>query len=111
MANADGESVGIDGSATITSLGAGYAGCIRELRFGGACTLVHSAAIVLPNGANITTAQPDIAVFRCLTAGVWLLVSYSRTGAIIGYTPVNKAGDTMTGALNLPANGLVVGTS
>ncbi|MCX7944139.1 MAG: hypothetical protein N2746_06485, partial [Deltaproteobacteria bacterium] len=27
----------------------------------------------------------------------------------LGYTPVNRAGDTMTGALNLPANGLNVG--
>src|SRR6185312_12027225 len=28
----------------------------------------------------------------------------------LGYTPVNKAGDTMTGALNLPTDGLAVGT-
>ncbi|MGB9599241.1 MAG: hypothetical protein ACPL7I_01700, partial [Myxococcota bacterium] len=27
----------------------------------------------------------------------------------LGYTPVNRAGDSMTGALNLPANGLTVG--
>ena len=32
-------------------------------------------------------------------------------GSALGFTPVNKTGDTMTGALNLPANGLVVGTN
>jgi microcystin-dependent protein len=31
--------------------------------------------------------------------------------ASLGYTPVNKAGDTMTGALTLPSNGLNVGTT
>lgn len=30
---------------------------------------------------------------------------------VLGYTPVNQAGDTMTGALNLPTDGLVVGTN
>jgi hypothetical protein len=29
----------------------------------------------------------------------------------LGYTPVNLAGDTMTGTLNLPSNGLQVGTN
>ena len=35
----------------------------------------------------------------------------SQVTAALGYTPVNKAGDTMTGALNLPADGLAVGAS
>ncbi len=30
---------------------------------------------------------------------------------VLGYTPLNKAGDTMTGSLNLASNGLVVGTN
>ena len=37
------------------------------------------------------------------------LNSSDVTGALT-YTPVNKAGDSMTGSLNLPTNGLVVGT-
>lgn len=41
--------------------------------------------------------------------------SYSLTSpqvtTALGYSPVNKTGDTMTGALSLPSNGLTVGTS
>lgn len=32
-------------------------------------------------------------------------------GSALGFDPVNRAGDTMTGTLNLPSNGLVVGTN
>lgn len=35
----------------------------------------------------------------------------SAVTTALGYTPVNKAGDTMTGALALPSNGLDVGTT
>jgi hypothetical protein len=52
------------------------------------------------------------------TAGTGLQLNGSQfslaSGAAvanIGYTPVNKAGDTMTGTLALPSNGLVVGTN
>ena len=40
-----------------------------------------------------------------------VVLSSSQITAGLGFTPVNKAGDTMSGALNLPANGLAVGTS
>lgn len=36
VAGSDGESVTITGTTTITSLGAGFAGCYRELQFSGA---------------------------------------------------------------------------
>jgi hypothetical protein len=38
-------------------------------------------------------------------------ITNAQALAGIGYTPVNRAGDTMTGTLNLPSNGLVVGTN
>ena len=38
-------------------------------------------------------------------------LSSSQVTTALGYTPVNKAGDAMTGALTLPTNGLTVGTS
>ena len=106
----------VTGTATITSLGTGFNGCKREVRFSGACTLTHSANLVLPGAANIVTAAGDILQFRCVGTGQWVCVGGSRSNsaeviASLGYTPVNKAGDTMTGALNLPANGLVVGTT
>lgn len=54
VAAADGESVAITGSATISSLGTGYAGCFRELRFAGSLTLVNSGSLYL-GGSNFTT--------------------------------------------------------
>jgi len=38
-------------------------------------------------------------------------ITFNSKQADLGFTPVNKAGDTMTGVLNLPANGLVAGTN
>ena len=36
-------------------------------------------------------------------------IRFSNKQDALGYTPVNRAGDSMTGALNLPSNGLSVG--
>lgn len=97
VAAADGESVEITGAATINSLGTGFAGCVRELRFSGAVTLAASANIQgLPGSVNLTVAAGETAVFRCVSAGQWRFVGMSR---VLGFTPVNKAGDTMTGTL------------
>lgn len=106
----------ITGTTTITSLGTSVAGLVRECRFSGALTITASTAIVLPGAANIVTAANDVLVFRSLGSGNWTLVAWNRpqpaisdvTGltaalagkqASLGYTPVNKIGDTMTGTL------------
>lgn len=78
VANADGESVAITGTTTITGLGTGFNGCYRELRFAGALTLAHSSNLKLPGNANITTAAGTILGFRCTGSGVWELVSGNR---------------------------------
>jgi hypothetical protein len=54
VSTSDGESVAITGTTSITSLGTGYAGCKRELRFSTVVTLTHSASLWL-GGNNITT--------------------------------------------------------
>ncbi len=77
VAAADGESVEITGSATINSLGAGYVGCIRELRFAGVCPVIHSSNIVLQRGISIITGAGDVLVFRCIASGQWKQVSNS----------------------------------
>lgn len=82
MGASEGESVSITGSATIASLGTGFAGCLRELRFSGACTLTHSSNLQLPGSANITTASGDVIVFRCLASGQWQMVAASRSGTV-----------------------------
>ena len=50
--------INVTGAATITSFGTNYNGP-RFLRFAGVCTLTNSATLVLPGGANITTAAGD----------------------------------------------------
>lgn len=81
----DGESVLITGTTTIASLGAGFNGCKRELRFEGALTLTHSSNLVLPGAADIITAAGDIYTFRCIDSGTWALVAGSVAGS--GGTP------------------------
>lgn len=90
IGSADGEFVIVTGSATINSLGPGFPGCRREVLFQGACTLVNSGSIFLPNAANITTIPTDIHVYRCSSAGVWGLVGMNRIG-VAGITGLSTA--------------------
>lgn len=75
----DGESVQITGAATISSLGTGFNGCKRELRFSGACTLVHSASLQLPGAADIVTASGQLLKFRCIGTSTWILAGGNWT--------------------------------
>jgi hypothetical protein len=61
--NADGNLVHVTGTTTITSFGtAPQAGAQRVVVFDGALTLTNGANLILPGGANITTAAGDMAV-------------------------------------------------
>lgn len=76
---ATGEFVDVTGTTTITSLGTVSAGIVRTVRFTGALTLTHNAtSLILPTGANITTAANDVAMFRSLGSGNWLCVGYMK---------------------------------
>ncbi len=77
----DGENVTVTGTASITSLGTGYAGCLREVYVTGAPTFVHSASLLLPGATSITSVAGDFYIFRCLSAGNWALVQGSRSSA------------------------------
>lgn len=72
----------ITGTTTITSFGTNYKGP-RFLRFEGAVTLTNSSALILPGGANITTAAGDclIVVPKATlgTADGWQVVAYQAT--------------------------------
>jgi hypothetical protein len=69
----------VTGTAAITSFGTTYAGP-KFLRFAAALTLSHSANLVLPGAAAITTSAGDcVVVMPKATAGVpdgWVVVSY-----------------------------------
>ncbi|RWI94675.1 MAG: hypothetical protein E5X33_28480 [Mesorhizobium sp.] len=89
LANSTGTLVTITGTVTITALGAVAAGAERDLVFAGALTLTHNAtSLILPGGANITTAAGDVARMRSLGGGNWRCMSYQRAnGAAIAVAP------------------------
>lgn len=76
---ATGNFVHITGTTTITALGTIQAGTRRIVRFAGALTLTHNAtSLILPTGANITTAADDVATFVSEGSGNWRCVNYMR---------------------------------
>lgn len=76
----DGNFVHITGTTTITSFGtAPQAGAERTVVFDGALTLTHNAtSLILPTGANITTAAGDVAIVRAETTANARVVAYLR---------------------------------
>lgn len=82
----------ITGTTTITGFGTVAAGIERTLVFDGALTLTHNAtSLILPGGANITTAAGDAAVMVSEGSGNWRCKSYVKaSGAPIGsYQPLD----------------------
>lgn len=75
----------ITGTTTITSFGTNYNGP-RFLRFDGSLILTHSATLVLPGGANITTAAGDSAIVVPLgtPAAGWRVVAYQLASNVPG---------------------------
>lgn len=71
--------VRITGTTTITSFGTSNAGVRRRGRFAGALTLTHNAtSLILPGGANITTAANDSFEAVSLGSGNWQVTHYQR---------------------------------
>lgn len=76
---ATGNFVFITGTTTITGLGTVQAGTKRVVKFVGILTLTHNAtSLILPSGANITTAADDRAEFVSLGSGNWICTNYQR---------------------------------
>lgn len=104
IASSDAEHVVITGNASITSLGTGFAGCYRECLFAGGATIVHSAALILPNAVNITTVNPDIIAFRCLTPTNWIMVGASRQSG--SFANVNLTGTSTYNGVEIGFRGV-----
>lgn len=76
---ATGMFVHITGTTTITGLGTAAAGVMRLVTFDGILTLTHNGtALILPTGANITTAAGDSALFVSEGSGNWRCLGYWR---------------------------------
>ena len=89
----------ITGTTTITSFGTAPNGVTRHLRFAGALTLTHNAtSLILPGGANITTAAGDTGTAKSLGSGNWVLTDWQRaTGAaLLGVLPGLITGSGLT---------------
>jgi hypothetical protein len=69
----------ITGTTAIEGLGTVSAGIHKVLKFEGALTLTHNAtSLILPGGANITTANGDVAWFISEGAGNWRCLAYMK---------------------------------
>ena len=99
---ATGNFLDVTGTTTITALGTVKAGTRRTVQFDGALTLTHNAtSLILPGGANITTAAGDVAEFRSLGAGNWLCSSYTRAnGTVLVLNIVSDTTPQLGGALD-----------
>lgn len=98
----------ITGTTTITSLGTTYRGP-RFVRFAGILTLTHNATtLILPGGANITTAAGDRAIFvpKGSPSDGWncVVYEYATGGKITGNLSV-------TGSLSVTVDSSITGNS
>lgn len=83
----DGNYFDITGTTTITSINTVGIGAVVRLHFDGVLTLTHSDPdLVLPTGANITTAAGDEATFVEYATGDWRCTSYQKASgsALVG---------------------------
>lgn len=98
-ATTDGSYVHITGTTTINTLGTIAAGIERTVVFDGILTLTHSASLILPGGANMTTAAGDCAVFRSEGSNVWRCVTYQPYTAAVAYLAIaNNLSDLASAA-------------
>lgn len=104
---ATGNYIDVTGVTTITGLGTIQAGVRRIVNFTGILTLTHNAtSLILPTGANITTAVGDVGIFVSLGSGNWKCVSYIKadgTGLVAGGGEIQDykhSGWVDAGALN-----------
>lgn len=85
--------INITGTTTITAFDTIAAGATRRVIFAGILTLTHNAtSLILPTGANITTAAGDVAEFVSLGSGNWKCISYQRANG----TALATGGSSLT---------------
>lgn len=90
-------SIIISGTTTITGITLGD-GQMRFVEFSGALTLTNGASLILPGGANITTAAGDTAIFRGEASSVVRCIGFQKAIALNGKQPTRTVLTTGTGA-------------
>lgn len=102
----DSNNVRITGTTTITSFGTVAAGVVRKVRFAAALTLTHNAtSLILPGGANITTAAGDTLEAVSLGSGNWFVRQYQRANGktVFINQPTVQTITSGSGTYNTPA--------
>ena len=80
----DGNYFDVTGTTAITSINTTAIGSVIKLHFDGALTLTHHATdLILPGGANITTAAGDEAEFVEYATGDYRCTKYQRAAGVI----------------------------
>lgn len=99
--------VRVTGTTTITSLGTIAAGVCRTVTFAGALTLTHNAtSLILPGGANITTAAGDVAEFESLGAGNWRCTGYQKANGQAVVSPAMPTPQSLNRGAYVPISGI-----
>ena len=101
------DNVLITGTTTITSFGSSAPAGIRVFgRFADVLTLTHNAtSLILPGGANITTAANDRFIAVSLGSGNWIVSNYVKAS---GEAVVAAAGATYYESSPVTASGATV---
>ena len=97
---ADGNYFDGTGTAAITSIVTVGVGAIAKIHFDGILTFTHDATgLILPGGADITTAAGDEAEVYEYAAGDWRCTSYTRASgeALVTVTVFASAAEVATG--------------
>lgn len=106
---ATGDYVNVTGTTAITAVTLSQ-GREVTVKFAAALTLTNGASLIVPGGADITTAAGDVAVFRGEASGVVRVVSYTKangTAVIAGgwvlATPQNTTSGTTINFTGIPS--------
>jgi len=80
ITGSDGNFFDVTGTTTITSILTSVVGIEITLQFDGILTLTHHATdLILPGGANITTAAGDVGRFVEYASGDWVCVNWQNS--------------------------------
>ncbi|MBL8712262.1 MAG: hypothetical protein JNM12_05135 [Alphaproteobacteria bacterium] len=100
---ANSDYVEVSGTTTITALGTSTGRNHVWVKFQSALTLTHNAtSLILPTGANITTAAGDVAEFVRVTGGNW---------QCLGYHPASGKPVAATARGDMPAGAVIQSVS
>lgn len=116
ITSATGNTVHITGTTTITGFATGTAGIRRILIFDGILTFTHnSSSMILPTGANITTAAGDTCVVVSEGSGNWRCTSYQRKDgtSLVAFTPStsNALSKSVVQVVNTHTGSVATGTT